>query len=186
MKPWKTLSKETILEHSFLTVESHSVRPPDGEVIEKWPWVIISDYTNVVAVTEAGDFVCLKQVKYAINEVSLATVGGFIDPGEDPLSAAKRELLEETGCEAGEWIDLGSYIVDANRGAGKANLFLALGTVRVKEPDYDDIGGLETVRLTRSELETALLQHEFKVLGWTTAISLALLYMNKLEAGAMT
>jgi hypothetical protein len=42
LRPWKTLSKKTILDHGrFLRVEEHQVELPDGQVIQDWAWVII-------------------------------------------------------------------------------------------------------------------------------------------------
>ena len=55
---------------------------------------------NVAAVTEARAFLVFRQVKYAVDGTSLAPVGGYLDDGEEPLAAARRELLEETGYEA--------------------------------------------------------------------------------------
>ena len=55
MKPWKTLSREQILDQSpYLQVERHTVQLPDGRIIQDWPWVITPDFTNTVAVTVKG------------------------------------------------------------------------------------------------------------------------------------
>lgn len=135
METWKTLSKSVILNHSkFLVVENHTVELPDGRVIPDWPWLVTPDFVNVVAVTEDNTFVCFRQTKYAVPDTTLAIVGGYLEPGEDPLAAAQRELLEETGYESANWIELGRYRVDANRGAGTAHLFLARDARRVAAP----------------------------------------------------
>jgi 8-oxo-dGTP pyrophosphatase MutT (NUDIX family) len=100
MLPWKTLSRSIVLdEKPWLVVERHRVELPDGRVIPNWHWVIIPDYVNVIAVTEAGQFLCFRQVKYAIEGPTLGIVGGYINTGEEPLAAAQRELREETGYE---------------------------------------------------------------------------------------
>ena len=140
MKAWKTLSRRKIFETpKFLTVEMHSVELHDGRVIHDWPWLITPDYANVLAETTDGRFLCFKQTKYAIEGVSLAPVGGFIEPGEAPEAAAKRELIEETGYAADEWHSLGVYAVDANRGAGRAHLFLARSARCVAPIHKDDL-----------------------------------------------
>jgi ADP-ribose pyrophosphatase len=175
MQPWKTLSRRTILRYSkFLTLEVHEVQLPDGRVIPDWPWIITPDYVNVVALTEGGEFLCFRQTKYAVEGTTLALVGGYIEPGEAPLAAAQRELLEETGYQAPEWIDLGSYRVNGNRGAGTAHLFLARDARSVAEPDADDLEEQQLLQLDRAKLEAALAAGEFKVLSWTTAVALAL------------
>lgn len=175
MKAWRTRSRRTILDRSpWFAVESHVVELPDGSVIEDWPWLVGREFVNVVAVTADGRFVLLRQVKYAVDGTSLAPVGGYLEEGEDPLPAAQRELLEETGYEADEWSFLGRYVVDGNRGAGVGHLFLARGARKVAEPDADDLEEQELVTLDRGEVETALLAGELKVMSWATAVGLAL------------
>jgi ADP-ribose pyrophosphatase len=175
MDPWKTLSRETVLDRGkFLRVEDHTVQLPDGRVIEQWPWVISPDFINVVAVTDAGEFLCFRQVKYAVEGEALATVGGYLEPGEEPLAAAKRELLEETGYEATEWIALGQYRVDANRGAGTAHFFLALHARRVTDRNADDLEEQHLLHLTRAELEATLDAGQVKALPWVASFALAL------------
>ncbi|MGC9520548.1 MAG: NUDIX hydrolase [Anaerolineae bacterium] len=175
MDDWETLARRVVLDTGpYLKVELHRVRLPDGQVIEDWPWVITPDFVIVVAVTEDGRFLCFRQTKYSIDGVSLAPVGGYIDDGEPPLVAAKRELLEETGCQAERWTSLGSFPVDGNRGAGTAHLFLATGVVRVAEPNADDLEDQELHFLTRQEAIRAVEVGEFKVLPWIAAMALAL------------
>ena len=85
-------------------------------------WLDTPDFINVVLETEDGCFVCFKQTKYAADGPTLGVVGGYIEPGEEPLAAAQREVLEETGYVAAEWHALGSFAVDGNRGAGTSFL----------------------------------------------------------------
>ncbi len=178
LQPWKIVSKQTVLNHNkFLMVENHVVELPNGQVISDWPWVITPDYINVAAITEAGEFLCFRQIKYAVGHITLAPVGGYIEPGEDPLSAAKRELLEESGYEAPDWITLGVYAVDGNRGAGRGHLFLARNARQISEPKADDLEEQELLLLSREELEQALKTHQFKVLAWPALFGLALLYL---------
>jgi ADP-ribose pyrophosphatase len=179
VKTWKTLSRRVVLDYSeFLIVEEHTVELPDGRVIADWPWVITPDYVNVVVLTEAGRFVFFRQTKYALQGVVLAPVGGFLEPGEEPLAGAQRELLEETGFEAPEWIDLGGYRVDPSRGVATGHLFLARGAQPVAEPDADDLEEQKVVYLSRAELEAALAAGEFQVLAWATVVLLALRYLE--------
>ncbi len=180
MDSWKTLARETVLDRGkFLRVEDHTVQLSDGRVIEQWPWVITPEYVNVVAITAEDRWLCFRQGKYAIDGESLAVVGGYLEPDEEPLAAAQRELLEETGYTANEWIDLGHYRVDANRGAGMGHLYLAQQARRTAEPVADDLEEQHLQLLTRAEVEAALQAGEFKVLAWATIVALALLYLNK-------
>ena len=185
MQPWKTRSKRTLLDLSpWLSVESHVVELPDGRVIEGWPWVESRTFVNVVAVTDDGSFLLFRQTKYAVEGTTLGPVGGYVDEGEEPLDAARRELLEETGYEASEWTSLGSYAVDGNRGCGVGHVYLARGARRIAEPNADDLEEQELLTLTRDEIEAALLAGELKVMSWATAVALALAALSRRDTDA--
>lgn len=175
MKPWKTLNKKLIFDQApWLVVEHHVVELPDGRVIPDWPWVTTPDYINVVVEMEKGEFLCFRQVKYGLPEGTLALVGGYLEPGEAPLAAARRELREETGCVAAEWIDLGHYLVDPNRGMATGNLYLARGACQVGDLIPDDLEEQEILYLSRQELKAALNNGDFEVMAWAAAVALAL------------
>lgn len=182
LRPWETIASEVILDHGpFLTVENHVVRLPDGRVIPDWAWVVIPSAAIVLPMTPEGRFLCFRQVKYAVDGVALAPVGGMIEPGEDPLDAAKRELREEMGCVASRWVSLGGHVLDPNRGMATMHLFLALDAERVAEPDSDDLEDQELVVLTRGEMDAALRAGAFKVLAWSAVVALALNYLQAAE-----
>ena len=175
MKPWKTKTRKVILEQRpWLVVEHHTVELPDGKLIPEWPWIITPDYVNVVALTESGEFICFRQVKYGLEGMTLAIVGGFMEEDEEPLAAARRELLEETGYESDDWVPLGRYRVDPNRGIAMGNLFLARNAHYVTPRDADDLEEQELIFLTREAVESALAGGEFKVLAWAAAVAFAL------------
>ncbi len=180
MRQWKTISRKKVLSAGrFLTVEHHDIELPDGRTIHDWPWLITPDYVNILAVTRELTFICFCQTKYGIEGTSLAPAGGYLDPDEDALAAAKRELREETGFEAPVWTSLGRFCVDGNRGAGTAHLFLAQNAYLAGERCADDLEEQELLFLTRPQIEQALLAGEFKVLAWATVVSLGLLELDR-------
>jgi ADP-ribose pyrophosphatase len=179
LRLWKTVSKRVILQYGkYLTVENHTVELPDGQIIPDWAWLISPDAAIILAITTENKFICFRQTKYAIEGTSLAPAAGMIEPGEAPLNAAKRELLEETGYEAPDWVNLGSYVLDPNRGMGTDHLFLALNAKRVAEPNSDDLEDQELLFLGQDEIEKALKAGEFKVMSWAAAAAMALNYLN--------
>lgn len=179
LRAWETISRSTLLSHNkFLTVENHMVKLPDGQIIPDWAWLIIPSAAIVLARTINNQFLCFRQTKYAVEGIVYAPVGGMLEPGEAPLKAAKRELLEETGYEAPDWVNLGSYVLDPNRGIATMHLFLALHAGQVAKPDSDDLEDQELIFLTQVEMEDALRAGEFKILAWSAVVAMSLNYLR--------
>ncbi len=178
MPSFKTHQRKVILDQSpWLIIENHAVDLPNGNYVPDWPWIITPDYVNVLAQTSEGKFLCFRQTKYGLEGLTLAIVGGYLSSGESPLDAARRELLEETGYEAPEWVELGHYLVDPNRGVATGHLYLARQAELVTEPDADDVEEQELVQLSRSDLEEAFMKGEFKVLAWAATVAFALRFL---------
>lgn len=99
--PWRnerTVSVRTLGETKFARCDVHTVKSEDGStVIDDWLFLEESNHVNVVVRTIEGKFVVFQQRKYAIPGDTMSPVGGFIDPGESPFAAAKREVFEELG-----------------------------------------------------------------------------------------
>lgn len=177
MHPWKTQARRVLLDASpWLVVENHVIELPNGQVIPDWTWVDTPDFINAVVEMADGTFQFFRQWKYGFDRISLAPIGGYLEPGESPLEAAKRELREEMGCEASEWVDLGRYRIDANRGAGMGNLFLARGAQQIAAPTGGDLEEQTLVRLSRAEVLAALRSGEFRGMAWAANVGLALLW----------
>ena len=180
MTAWKTHSKHLVFSQApWLEVEYHQVELPDKRIIPDWTWIRTPDYINVVVEMEDGRFLCFMQLKYAVDEPMLALVGGYLEPGEAPIASAQRELLEETGCISENWVKLGEFLVDPNRGVATGHLFLARGAQKITAIDSDDLEEQEMLYLSRDELEAALSGGEFKILAWAAAVALALQYVKK-------
>lgn len=173
----KTIERKTVLtlgDGRFLTVEEHTVQADDGQLIHAWGWLNTPSFVNIVAETEDGLILCFEQAKYAVEGLTLAVPGGYVEPGEEPQAAAQRELLEETGYRAPEWRHLGSFVVDGNRGNGTAHLFAARRARYDRAVASDDVEEQTLLLLTRSQAAEALAAGRFKVLPWAANIALAL------------
>jgi ADP-ribose pyrophosphatase len=181
MKKWKCRKRRTILDHSsFLRVDEHEVELGDGRIISDWPVVITPDYVNILAQDSDGYFVFFHQQKYMAPEMRISPPGGYLEPDEDPLAGAKRELREETGYASDRWIDLGRYIVDSNRGCGTAHLFLAINAKKITEAKSDDLEDQALVLLTRTELENAINDKSCPILSATALFTLGLRHLDRL------
>ena len=103
--------KETRLESavmyqgSFIQVRKDSVRLPDGAVSSR-EYITHPGAVAVLAILDNGNLVMERQYRYALQREFIELPAGKIDHGEDILICAQRELLEETGYVASEWIHL--------------------------------------------------------------------------------
>lgn len=180
LQTWETLSREIVLQpNKFLTVENHTVKLPDGRIIPDWSWIIIPDAVIVLPRTREEKFLCFRQTKYAIDGISLAPVGGMLERDESPFAAAKRELLEEMGYMAAEWVNLGSHILDPNRDIATIHLFLALDAYEVAEPNSDDLEDQVLLLMDQDDLEIAYRNGAFKILSWSAVVAMSLNYLMK-------
>jgi len=176
LKSWKTLERRKCYEAPpWISHSIHKVLLPDGRVIDDFNQVEIPDYAVVVATTPEELFILERQYKHGIGKVSLTLPGGTINAGEDPLDAAKRELLEETGLAAESWEHLGTYVGDANYGCGRAHVFQAWNAVQVSHPDSGDLEEMEFVQLNGEQVLKSLLQGEIIAVAAVAALGVALL-----------
>jgi ADP-ribose pyrophosphatase len=79
----------------------------NGDKTGKFYVIENPDWVNVVAVAKNYDIVLIEQYRHGIEEITLEIPGGMIDGDESPETAARRELLEETGYSSSEFILLG-------------------------------------------------------------------------------
>jgi len=91
----------------------------------------------IVAVDEDNNVLIEKQYRYPVQSELLEIPAGLIDEGESPLQAARRELLEETGYEAEEWVKVLEYFTSPGMHNEVVHLFIATGLKRVSGQSLD-------------------------------------------------
>lgn len=165
LKPWTVLGRRTLLDASpFLKVHADTVELPDGRRVDSFYQVEQADFVQMFVEDESGRSLMLRQYKHGPRRVSLTFPAGMIAPGEDPLAAAKRELLEETGYESGDWTALGSYVVQGNHRGCVCHMFHARGARKVAEADSGDLEEMRLELLTRAELIEAAATGDYALL----------------------
>ena len=96
------LASKLVYDGKMLKVRSDTVRLPDGGTAER-EFIDHPGAVAVIALTDAGELVMERQYRYPLGRDMIEIPAGKIDPGEDPLATAQRELKEETGYTAAQW-----------------------------------------------------------------------------------
>lgn len=172
-RPWTVVDSRTLVDADpFLTLRVETVELPDGRRIDDYYQFDMPSFACVFAETTDGRIITYRQYRHGPRQVGLAFPGGHLSPGEEPLTAARRELLEETGMEAERWTALGAYMVNANQGGAWSHMFHATGCRPVAAPLSDDLEDTEILLLTRPELLAAIGRGEMHLLTQIALVSL--------------
>ena len=114
-----------------------------------------ADAVAVAAVDVAGEVTLVRQFREAVRASLLELPAGLVEGGEDALTAARRELAEETGLHGGEWRELGRIYTSPGFTRERITLFAATGVER-GEPRPDGDEAVELVRWSLPEVRGRL------------------------------
>lgn len=142
---WKVKKSEQINSYRiFSTRKDTSESQVNGDQHDFY--VIQSpDWINVIPVTADNDIVLIKQFRHGTQSVTIEIPGGMVDRGEEPLEAARRELLEETGFTSGNWEKLGVVHPNPAIMDNSCHIYLARDAEKTREPRFDGTEDIETI-----------------------------------------
>ncbi len=159
---WEVLDREYLHREPWLTVRRDKVRLPNGTVFPDYYVLEYPTWINVIALTTDGKFVMVRQYRHGLGIVATELCAGVAEPGEEPIEAAKRELLEETGFGGGEW-EL-NMVLSANPGS-QNNLsysFIARGVEKMDTQHLDATEDIKVEILTEEEVREMLVADNMK------------------------
>lgn len=180
LRCWQPLSRQKLYEDPpWLEISVETVRLPNGKTIDRFYQIGLPEYAMIAAVTRDGRLVLERQYRHALGRVAVNLPGGFIEKEEEPLSCAKRELMEETGFQASDWRYLGSFCVDGNRGCGRMHALAAVGAELVRSPQPSDVEESEVFLATPRDALQYLLTGQIGTSG--PALALAITFLSPLS-----
>lgn len=143
------LDTELVYQGDFIQVRKDNVRLPDGRTGSR-EYINHPGAVAVLALLDNGNLVMERQFRYAPQREFIELPAGKIDHGEDILVCAKRELLEETGYVAGEWVHLATAWPCIGYADERMEYFLARGLSH-QGRKLDDGEFLEVFELSLTE-----------------------------------
>jgi ADP-ribose pyrophosphatase len=136
VETWERIESKEIADCRVFKVRENLMR--NGDKTGKFYVIENSDWVNVVAVTKDFDVVMIEQFRHGIEEITLEIPGGMIDGDESPETAARRELLEETGYTSDEFVLLGKSRPNPAIQNNTIYHYLALNAEKTGEVCFDE------------------------------------------------
>ena len=157
IKPWMVLESSYFRPRFRIDkVELANGNLLDATILEFRAWA------NIVALTKTGEVVLVRQYRHGICDDLLEFPGGVVEDGEAPVEGAKRELLEETGYTASEWIQVGALYPNPALQTNTLHCFLALDAEKVSGQSLDAGEDIEVHLMPLDELVELAKRGEFR------------------------
>ena len=180
---WEEVSTEHIVQDEWIDFRKTSFRFPDGKIFEPFYTYSRRDYVVIIASDENGKYICVKQFRQGIREVTTEFPAGGIErkdgkeygdrdsaSTENALMAAKRELLEETGYESDEWSSIITIPSNATISDNYAYIFEAKNCKKTSDQSLDEMEFLNVKLYSSEEIQNMILEGNFKqaihIMGW--------------------
>ena len=157
---WKVLESEYLFNQPWLTVRKDKCELPNGKIMPAFYVLEYPTWVTALALTKEGKVVMVKQYRHGIEEVCIETPGGVVDAGEEPQTAIKRELLEETGYQFESFEYLGKVCANPSTGNNYLHMYLTTGGEKVGEQSLDETEDVEVVLYTLDEVKDLIRENK--------------------------
>ncbi len=182
---WRILDRRELFRTPRIAIFSETVELPDGRIVDDYDQFEMESFALILAQTADGEVICERQYKHGLRQVTLTLPGGHIEAGEDPLVAAKRELLEETGYDCPDWTEIGTFRTHCNQGGATVHYFHATGAVKVQPEASGDLEEIVIELQPVLQLLDSIRRGEFLVIADLAIVMMALL-SSSLKEVALT
>ena len=181
---WEEVSCEHIVHDEWIDIRRSAFRFPDGSVFEPYYSYSRRNYVVIVATDTDGNYICVRQYRQGIKQVTTEFPAGGIErsgdkqygdenEAEDALAAARRELSEETGYVSDEWKSILKIPSNATIADNYAYIFEAKNCRKAGGQSLDETEFLRVKKYSADELSRLIKDGKFQqsvhVLAWLLA-----------------
>ena len=179
---WKVLKSQYIVKDAWLTVRADKCELPSSNTIDPYYVFEYPTWINVVALTTREDMVLVRLYRHGIGKTVLELPSGRVESSDDSiLSAASRELLEETGYGGGKWVETGRLSPNSANHTNVVHSFLATGVEKVSEPIWDETERVEIILMSLTDAIELLRENGFFQALHVGSLFFTLNYLGKVE-----
>ncbi len=176
IKTLKTLTTRRI--HPKARIDTCEL--PDGQVIE--PIILeFNDWACVFAITAQNEVILVRLYRHGVGTIIWEIPGGVIDPGETPLAAARRELMEETGYGGGDFFQMPPISPNPDNHTNRMHIFVATGVEKCGEQSTEDIERMEVHPIPLDQVIRMAGRGEFLQAMHLAALFFALRQLQRIE-----
>lgn len=152
LPPWRVDASEVIIDRPWLRIRRERVTLARGTSMDEFHVIESPSWAATVALTADGRAVMVAQYRHGAVGTSLELAAGVIDPSEDPLTCAQRELREETGYVSDEWTPLFTVNTEPARHTSRASFFVATNARTDGAPRPEETEDIEVRLVPAKEL----------------------------------
>ena len=127
IEPWSVVEENKEYKTPIFNLLQRKMRLQEASGLLEGEFYVLDapEWINIIPLTTTGEVILVEQYRYGTQEPTLEIPGGMVDRGEDPLGAARRELLEETGYRSEKWSSLGKTSANPAIMSNYAHMYLA-------------------------------------------------------------
>lgn len=176
---WKLINEEHVVQDEWIDFRRNEYKLPNDSVIGPVYNYSKHSFSLIVAIDEKGQYICVKQYRHGIDEITTEFPAGAIEYKEksdvpyitskniiatedDAFEAAKRELKEETGYISDNWAHLLTIPANATLSNSNVHIYCATACKKICDQDLDDTEFLNIETLTEKELLERIYGGDFK------------------------
>jgi len=179
LKKWQLLRSQLVFNHQWCQIRRDTIKLANGEIIDDFFVNIRPDIALIFPVTPAGEIVFVRQYRHGVGEILLELPAGRFNPDEEtPLSAAIRELTEETGYVAEQVMPMATFYDNPVKDTNHIHLFFGKDVKLVGERRLDITEDIEVVLVPIAEVKSRIAKGEICVSGTVAAIFLGLDFLS--------
>lgn len=170
MEKWRVESFKDVISTPIFTLRHNRCTHAGKGLAHDFYSIKTYDWINIVAQTEEGRFIIVRQHRLGTDEITLETPGGLVEGDESPEETARRELTEETGYEAAELHCMARYSVNPAIMDNWISYYYAGRCVKTGAQRLDDAEDIEVLEATHAQvmemIATGAIHHSLAVLAF--------------------